>query len=234
MPAGQGFIFCQRCLTNQQIYTRAIAEYFPDDNDPEYEKFEKGFDAYKKNLEEQYPQVCAKCEPLARAQMNAVSQEVRQNHLSQCLQWTKEKMGRKEPFRWMTVPHFVGGAMWILSLAIQLLWHLFYATRASEILDKDVLIDIDERPSSFRCATNASTNERCLDLYAQAVLYSLYAAVACCWWNPKMGRKPVRARNKLLGLFQYYRLQFVSLTLRTLVWKALSAVSLDLNLTQAS
>ena len=230
----QGFVFCQRCLTNQQIYTRAIAEYLPDEDHPDYQKFENGLEAYKKRLEEQYPQVCAKCEPLARARMNAISQEVRQNHLSQCLQWTREKMGRKEPLQWSVVPHVLGGATWILSLAAQLLWHLFYATKAAEIQKGDGLLDPDSRTTLPQCVISLSTARPCLGLYEEAVRIGLYMGLLSCWWNPKMGRKPLGARNNLLGLFQYYRLQFLLLVVRVGAWKTLSSISLDLNLAQGS
>ena len=166
--------------------------------------------------------------------MNAVSQEVRQDHLSQCLKWTQERREGKEPLLWMTVPHFVGGMTWIISLAIQLLWHLFLATKAAKILHEEELFNAGDKSSSLQCIIYASTTEHCLGRYMTAVQYSLCLGLACCWWNPKLGKKPARARNKLLGLFKYYRLQFASLALRTMAWKILSTAPLDVNLTQAS
>ena len=134
----------------------------------------------------------------------------------------------------MTVPHLVGGTLWILSLMIQLLWHLFCATKAAEIFDRGGLVDINDKLSILQCVKHASTTGHCLSLFVRAVRHSLYIALASCWWNPKMGRKPARARNKLLGLSQYYRLQFISLVTRMATWKVLSTAPLDLNVAQAS
>ena len=143
-------------------------------------------------------------------------------------------MGRKEPLQWTIVPHVLGGTTWILSLAVQLLWHLFYATKAFEIYKGDGLLDPDSRASLPHCAMSLATERTCLGLYEEVVRISLYISLLCCWWNPKMGRKPIGARNNLLGLFQYYRLQFLLLVIRLGAWKTLSSIPLDLNLAQGS
>ena len=123
--------------------------------------------------------------------------------------------------------------MWITSIAVQLLWHSFYATKATEIYGRDGLLDVDDTVRSLQCLRIASTSEHCLQVYTQIVRYALYLGLAACWWNPKMGRKPIKARNKLLGLFEYYRLQLVYLAFRTAAWRAVSVGFRDVKSTQA-
>ncbi|OQN99034.1 hypothetical protein B0A48_14895 [Cryoendolithus antarcticus] len=60
-------LFCATCQHNQQIFTETLANYLPDDADPQYAAYEQRLPQFKKELEARYPQICVACAP--RVQM---------------------------------------------------------------------------------------------------------------------------------------------------------------------
>ncbi|KAK9473846.1 Ima1 N-terminal domain-containing protein [Dipodascopsis tothii] len=55
--------FCRTCETNQSIVQKILAEYLPDERDPEYAVRSQSLEAYRTTLEERYPPVCLECRP---------------------------------------------------------------------------------------------------------------------------------------------------------------------------
>lgn len=65
-PAEPEPMFCAACQRNQLLLNKTLAEYLPDEDDPDYARYAASLDTYRDELEERYPQVCHLCLPASR------------------------------------------------------------------------------------------------------------------------------------------------------------------------
>lgn len=61
--------FCTSCTTNHTIVINLLANYLPDEADPNYLELLSSLSEYKDRLYKRYPPVCARCEPVAEEEI---------------------------------------------------------------------------------------------------------------------------------------------------------------------
>lgn len=59
----ENYSFCDECIRNQTIVMQIMANYLPEEDDPEYQRLLLNSIDYKKDLESRYPLVCSRCAP---------------------------------------------------------------------------------------------------------------------------------------------------------------------------
>ncbi|KIV78755.1 hypothetical protein PV11_06367 [Exophiala sideris] len=211
-------IFCSTCLKNQQLYTYNLAQFLPDPDDPEYDKLEAELPAYKKGLEQRYPQCCARCEPKVRARLHQATYNARSDHLRRVLEKSRQRRISSR-LGWRSLLVSAAGLGYFLSLALQLAWHLY----GSQISGHTVM----PRFQSRHCFTWPEFVSPCLDVMEPVVGLSLALGLLCIWWNPGWQHKIANNVGSLTGLDTYYLVQLGLLGLRFSAWIIIPHVPLS-------
>jgi hypothetical protein len=193
-------VFCSTCLKNQRLYTLTLAESLPDPDHPKYRQFEKVIPSFKRKLDDRYPQCCAGCEPRVRERLTRANYDARADHVRRMLERSRRRrVGSR--WGWRRVVVNLAGMLYLLSLAVQLLWHLAGAQST------DVLGTCLQRPVPTTCVKG-------MEKYVGA---SLVVGLLTSWWNPKWDWK-LREEGRLVGLSLFYRAQVILLSLRFAAW----------------
>ncbi|KAF2100585.1 hypothetical protein NA57DRAFT_54664 [Rhizodiscina lignyota] len=218
-------IFCTECIKNQQLYTQAVANYYPPDlspTDPEYAKYEAAFPAYERNLQIRYPQVCAKCEPRVRARMQAAGYAAKTDHLRRMLERARGgNFQRHGVSGWRGLLVTLGGIAWWSSIILQLAWHLQGA-----MIDRDpwyMSLSRSGPLTLFGCVRGLVwspwvVERRCFAATSTYVHQALIVAALSMWWNPRLMEKISRANVRMTGLSEHLTLQLVVQLVRTAAW----------------
>lgn len=211
-------IFCSTCLKNQQLYTYNLSQFLPDPEDPEYDKLEAELPAYKKGLEERYPQCCARCEPRVRARLHQATYNARSDHLRRVLQKSRQRRisGR---LGWRSLLVTAAGLGYFVSVALQLVWHLY----GSQISQRSTIPAFQPR----ECYKYRQLTSQCLDAMEPVVGLSLALGLSCIWWNPMWQNKLANSGGSLTGLDKYYLVQLALLGLRFSAWVVIPHVPLS-------
>ncbi|PWA00870.1 hypothetical protein BB558_003060 [Smittium angustum] len=85
------FEFCNSCQTNQLIVNRLMAEYLPDEDNPEYDKLYNDSHIYRDILERKYPTSCKNCQKSVNRILAEQQSEIKINQFQQALNRTKIK-----------------------------------------------------------------------------------------------------------------------------------------------
>ncbi|KAI1630305.1 Ima1 N-terminal domain-containing protein [Exophiala viscosa] len=211
-------IFCSTCLKNQQLYTYNLSQFLPDPDDPEYDKLEAELPAYKKSLEQRYPQCCARCEPSVRARLHQATYNARSDHLRRVLGKSRQRRISSR-LGWRSLLVSAAGLGYLLSLALQLLWHLY----GSQISEQTFMPGFQPR----HCIMFRQFVSPCLDVMEPVVGLSLAAGLSCIWWNPGWQHKLANSAGSLDGLDKYYLVQLALLGLRFSAWIVIPHVPLS-------
>ncbi|KIW18589.1 hypothetical protein PV08_02877 [Exophiala spinifera] len=218
-PSSADLIFCSTCLKNQQFYTYHLAQFLPDPDHPDYEKLEAELPAYKKGLEERYPQCCPRCEPKVRAKLHQATYHARSDHLRRVLEKSRQRrIGSRLGWRSLLVS--AAGVGYFLSFVVQLGWHLY----GSQIVGKSS----EQVLSPRECYQLRVYSSQCLDALEPFVGLSLAVSLLCIWWNPKWQHKLSNHDGSLSGLYEYYLIQMALLGLRFIAWIVMFHVPLDI------
>lgn len=211
-------LFCKTCLQNQRFLTEALASYFPPSNDPDYPEYERNYPEYRKNLEDRYPQVCRKCEPRVRDRIRITGYAAKTDHLRRMMERSRESSSRVyHGWTWKRVALFIGAVGWYTSIAGQILWNLGGALTTEGDERGDGLID-DTSPSISTCLAQSWISGRvtstCSQQFAALAGPALGLGFLSIWWNPRFKEKLERGSGRILGLTEYYKIQFIFLVLR--------------------
>ncbi|CAO2658705.1 Nn.00g064280.m01.CDS01 [Neocucurbitaria sp. VM-36] len=217
MSAPSDELFCDTCQRNQTLLSNLLAAYLPDEDDPEYEKFEAAYDDYKAEVEERYPQVCQDCLPRVQNQIRNAGYAAKADHLRRIMEKSEEKRRRVQTSRQTWTLRVISLAKWtyIVSTLFGMLWHacgLFMAP------DEDVWVD--ERFSWDICLRQAvfvrSVDKSCvLSPYIVKLLhYALIADLLTIWWNPKLKVKTNSLTGRMRGLKSLWSIRVAVLLLR--------------------
>jgi hypothetical protein len=124
-PGDEAPIFCDTCQRNQTLYTNLLAEFLPEEDDAEYEKYLAAYDEYKIELEERYPQVCKDCLPRVQAQIRSANHVARADNLARIMEASKTKQKTVQTWRQAFTLNVISLAMWIYigSTLAGMLWH---------------------------------------------------------------------------------------------------------------
>ncbi|KZO89658.1 hypothetical protein CALVIDRAFT_543389 [Calocera viscosa TUFC12733] len=67
--------FCTQCVTNQKLIVEMVANYIPDESDPNYLAALANVSAYRADLERRYPPLCEECRPRVEEELRKHNNE---------------------------------------------------------------------------------------------------------------------------------------------------------------
>lgn len=212
-------------MRNQNIVQNLVAEYLPDEEDPEYEKYEASYEDWRAEIEERYPQVCRDCKARVEDQIRNAGYAAKADHLRRLMEKSEQKRRKVQTSRQSWTLRIISLAKWtyLLSFCIQVLWHLVAYMMAID----DHMWDLDAE-SSFEkstldvCFRQAflvrSVDEGCVfsSDFTKLVLYALIADGLTIWWNPRLEAKTNSISGRMRGLNSLWAIRVAVLVLRSL------------------
>jgi hypothetical protein len=196
-------LFCNTCQRNQILLNKTLAEYLPDEEDPDYARYEASLPAYTAELEERYPQVCQACLPRVHDQIRAAGYAAKADNLRRMIDKSQKHSRTVQTSRqtWTLVVIALAKWVYMFSIAAGLLWH---ALGLMVALDRAVWLDSDS--AWYTCFTQAITTQHvdqsCLVSPPMLALvqYALAADLLTLWWNPKLRIKTNSLTGRMRGL----------------------------------
>jgi hypothetical protein len=167
-------------------------------------------------LEERYPQVCENCEPKVRERIRATGYVAKTDHLRRMMQRTKARGGRERTLDWRDIVLFVGKMSWWMSIMGQLWWNIMGVL--AQRREGDGLGRVEEDLHMFVCLRQAILND--VEKGCETVAYrwariALLFGLMSIWWNNRFVEKVRNSGGRMVGLRDYYKLQVISITMRT-------------------
>ncbi|KAI1531389.1 repeatdomain containing protein [Pyrenophora tritici-repentis] len=211
-------IFCDMCQRNQTLYTNLLAEFIPEEDDPEYEKYLAAYDDYKVELEIRYPQVCQTCLPRVQDQIRNANHVARADNLARIMEASKNKRTVVQTARQAWTLRIISLAKWmyVSSTVVGMLWHtaaLIMAPDDEGMLSNHIF-------SWDICLSQAilvrSVDEACV-LSSSVVKWLQYAIIAdlvTIWWNPKLKLKTNSLTGRMHGLKSLWSIRLTVVVLR--------------------
>ncbi|KAK1239357.1 hypothetical protein MKX07_008845 [Trichoderma sp. CBMAI-0711] len=199
-------VFCEKCLKNQRLFTRSLAQYFPDDpSHPDYPELERKYYRYRKDLEKRYPQVCADCAKKVEERINQAGYTAKTDHLRRMMEKSRS---RRAPTK--TTPLDVANAMgrwlWWGGFVIQIVWHV---VSVSYMLDKNEsgMYDPDDQSYTKQLITWSNRLRAFLPSAETLIRWSIKAGFLSAWWNPHFVQFNRGFTRHLMGFTQWYCFQ---------------------------
>ncbi|KAH4412435.1 hypothetical protein HBH92_111970 [Parastagonospora nodorum] len=216
--------FCGTCQRNQTLVQNLIAEYLPDEDDPEYARYEAHFDGYRAELEGRYPQVCKDCEERVNDQIRRAGYVAKADHLRRVMERSEKKRRTPQTSRQAWTLRLIALAKWtyILSFFVQLLWHISGSIMAvdPQSLDGDRIIYPDS-VSLDVCVCQAisvrQVDDACVfaQSVTQVVVYAIVADVLTLWWNPRLKDKTNSITGRMRGLRSLWAIRAAVVVMRS-------------------
>lgn len=225
MPEPAESPFCKTCEHNQALVQQLIAEYLPDDDDPEYEKYEAAYDGYRAELEDRYPQVCKTCEERVNEQIRKAGYAAKADHLRRIMERSEQKRKAVPTSRQSLTLRLISLAKWtyILSFIVQVVWHIFGFMMAPDQRvwgEGEVLTPLTSTWDA--CVRQAyqiqSVDDWCVlspDV-TRIVFAALVADALTIWWNPRLKDKTNSITGRMRGLKTLWAVRGAVLLLRGL------------------
>jgi hypothetical protein len=214
--------FCDTCQRNQSLVQNLVAEYLPDEDDPEYARYEAAFDGYRAELEERYPQVCKGCEGRVNDQIRSAGYVAKADHLRRIMERSEQKRRTVQTSRQAWTLQLIALAKWtyILSFFVQILWHIFGYMMAVDGREWDgeaTSADIFSWDICMRQAILVRQVDECCvfsPLVTKVVMYALVADMLTLWWNPRLKEKTNSITGRMYGLKALWSIRAAVLVLR--------------------
>ncbi|KAF1960365.1 hypothetical protein CC80DRAFT_466166 [Byssothecium circinans] len=215
--------FCETCQHNQFLLNKTIAEYIPDEDDPQYAQYVKSADEYRAELEERYPQVCEDCIDRVQERIRAAGYAAKADHLRRRLEQSKKYKVPENSLRQVVTLAVICIAKWfyLVNVFFGLLWHTL-GMMASPDRDRDFDLGVCFKQALFL----RGVGESCFNSpdILQLVKYALLADLFTIWWNPKLKQKTNRPGGRMRGLKTVWFLRLVLLSGRSLAYFFLTDV----------
>ncbi|KAJ5162931.1 Protein of unknown function DUF2349 [Penicillium coprophilum] len=224
--------FCAKCARNQHLFTSSLASYFPPSDDPTDSEYERGYEQFRKSLEDRYPQVCESCEPIVKSRIRKAGYEAKSDHLRRMMDQSRANRESRQARNrsWRSLLLFVGASAYWVSIAGQLAWNLISVATLSQVSQSfDHSPDTGRSPmapNSLVSCVNQSLRFRripseCSPDLAPTAGVALIAGAASLWWNPKLRMKIDGMPGKFRGLVEYYEAQLIIMVVRCVFWAVL-------------
>ncbi|KAG6040748.1 hypothetical protein E4U41_007188, partial [Claviceps citrina] len=227
----QDDIFCQACLKNQHLFTKSLAQYFPDDpSDPDYPELERNYYRYRRNLEKRYPQVCSDCADRAEARIRQAGYTAKTDHLRRMMTLSRDRKKKKvtttrTQLDWIDA---LGKTLWRSGHVLQLLWHLVLMAQALPLQAQSDggMRDPDDRSAAATATVLLSLRRAAESLPAAETLmrWSVRTGLAAAWWNPYFVQVNRGFTRHLVGLRQWYSFQGLILFFRLIFPRGMADV----------
>ncbi|KAI9806189.1 MAG: hypothetical protein M1825_006304 [Sarcosagium campestre] len=233
-------LFCAACLKNQHLLTENLSEYLPPPDHAEYEAYVSSYPAFRRSLEERYPQICVDCEPRARARIKAAGYVAKTDHLRRLVEKTRGSSsevlwtGASWSFRGVLVG--LGGLGWATSIIGQLIWSTSaLVSREGSDDARGYSASLDPAECVRQLVTLKAVDAECSSSMTTVAGWALIAGLMSIWWNNKQAQKVRGLKGRLVGLSDYYKLQILVLSARSVAWFVLKdsdAFGLDVKAVQ--
>ncbi|KAF2273244.1 uncharacterized protein EI97DRAFT_469808 [Westerdykella ornata] len=218
MTASTQSPFCDQCQVNQTIVNKAMAEYIPDEDDPEYEQHVATATAYREELETRYPPVCENCIGRVRDQVRAAGYAARTDHLRRILENSKKRKLVYYTPRQVWTLRTISLAKWayISATCVGLLWHACGLLAVPEPLSlTQDQSDLGVCLGDFR--NRLLVSRSCFEaaLSTSLLQWAVVADFLTLWWNPKLEQKTMRPGGRVGGLMALWLLRLLVFGLRS-------------------
>lgn len=232
MPSEPERLFCNTCQRNQLLLNKTLAEYLPDEDDPEYEKYANSLDAYRDELEDRYPQVCQDCLPRVQDQIRAAGYAAKADNLRRMIDRSREHSKTVQTSRQTWTLRLIALAKWVYisSIVVGLAWHtLGLMVVPDDVTDEELGWGICLK----RVILSRRVNSYCVmsPLRVKLLQGSLVADILTIWWNPKLASKTNSITGRIRGLKSLWFVRATVLILRVLsflYWKGAAVYSSNL------
>ncbi|KAG5983312.1 hypothetical protein E4U55_000296 [Claviceps digitariae] len=204
--------FCQKCLKNQHLFTKSLAQYLPDDpSDPDYPELERNYYRYRRNLEKRYPQVCGDCAEKVEARIRQAGYTAKTDHLRRMMSLARDRKTRtRTKLDWV---HALGKTLWRSGFVLQILWHFIMITHALQVSD-DGMYDPDDQSTAARVLLTLKRATEALPAADTLMQWSIWTGVMAAWWNPHFVQVNRGFTRHLLGFTQWYSFQGLTVFFR--------------------
>ncbi|KAJ5157474.1 uncharacterized protein N7482_008574 [Penicillium canariense] len=219
-------LFCSQCIRNQHLFRTSLAGYFPPSDDPTDAEYERGYEQFKKGLENTYPQVCDACEPGVREEIRKKGYEAKADHLRRMMDRSRASKALRQvrDRSWQSLLVYAGAFGYWTSVGGQLAWDVTSAL-TSPYPQYDLGMSSDEPVSVLSCVRQAVLVRRlpseCSFDLAPTAGIALVAGSLSLWWNPKLRMKIEGKNGRFAGLGEYYQVQLIALVARCVFWALL-------------
>ncbi|KAK3048261.1 hypothetical protein LTR09_010423 [Extremus antarcticus] len=239
-PRQDDSVFCNRCRTNQRIYTEALSNYLPDEDHPQYAEYEAKLPQAKAELEKKYPLICNKCASKAQHKIRQADYYGKTQQTAKMMQDTRRNrggspVGRRDDWgKWFMrmLLSLIGMAIYA-SLLSQIAWHAYgmMAALTTTVASEDYAFeDVVFIPSLLDCAKQTRFlrfDPSCYQLFAALMPRALFASLCLIWYNPGLSSWYHRTwrMEAVGGQTEHFRIQALLLIIRYVAWVNLSNVT---------
>ncbi|KAK6347659.1 hypothetical protein TWF718_005498 [Orbilia javanica] len=126
-------VLCRSCENNHSIIVEQLANYLPEETDPNYEYLAEHIDDFRRQLEEKYPPVCDNCAPKVNSIIKGIRYNVISKGMARVLVNTEKRIHSNQiaPPRtfsgimlgnFMVLGWFAWGAAYWASIALLMFW----------------------------------------------------------------------------------------------------------------
>ncbi|KAF1922063.1 Ima1 N-terminal domain-containing protein [Ampelomyces quisqualis] len=215
--------FCDTCQRNQALLQSLVAEYLPDEDDPEYATYEAAFDGYRAELEERWPPVCRHCAARVDDQIRGAGYAAKADHLRRLMEKSEQKRRTVHTARQAWTLRLISSAKWtyICSLLGQVLWHAFGYLMAADARTWDAEAGSGAATFSWYVCLRQAIHVREVDeccvrspSVTKLVVYALAADLLTLWWNPKLEAKTNTISGRMRGLKSLWAIRVAVFALR--------------------
>nr|OQO19386.1 hypothetical protein B0A51_10594 [Rachicladosporium sp. CCFEE 5018] len=220
-------LFCATCQHNQQIFTETLANYLPDDEDPQYAAYEQRLSQFKKELEERYPQICVACAPKVQMRIHGADRM----GLTEEMARTRRRErgggrvgeGRDSWGKW-AVRWGLWGVGWVVvwSWGVQVAWHV-YAAGGMVVGKGGMRVEEATDGECVRDAMGLRFSGVCEDRLAGYVPAAIMTGLILWWWHhgeAKLYDAHVRY-EKIDGKGTHLALSLVTMAVRIVAYRIL-------------
>jgi phage FluMu protein Com len=233
-------VFCNTCLHNQQCYNDTLANYLPDEEHPQYAEYEASLPAYKKSLEERYPQICVTCAPKAQLKINRADYYSVTDNLNKTHRKANRRRGAspvpavdsRDDWHKASMRMGLGllGLIAWASIAAQVFWHA-YGIWDTMLGRGEVPVDSMEdsgfEPTLRTCLATAvllRPETSCHRLFGEYMPKILLANLCLVWYNHGLRAyyNPLIRYDHITGQKQHFVIQALVMAIRTISYVVLS------------
>ena len=199
-------IFCSTCLKNQYFYNEALSNYLPESDDPAYAECVTAEPIYRRQLEDRYPQCCARCAPKVEERMRHAAYTAKSDHMRRLLDGSR-RARVADRLGWRSLLVRLGGMVYVLSTVVDICWHIG-GVGLERYSTAWLQFPLFEKLSPTR-------------VWRSSVLIkpAFVASILTVWWNPKWQHKISGKFGRLRGLSRYYHVQAFLLVIRFVAWQ---------------
>ena len=219
--------FCDRCEKNQMIVNRALAEWLPDEDDPEYANQEKALPQYQAQLEEQFPQVCESCIDRVKGRIRQAGYAAKAEAVGRKLEQSKKYQDKGRTLRqlWTLAIIWLAKCVYVAALVATQSWHLLAAMSDFGAGNHD----FDPKTCAAEALLSRAVDKSCVvSTSAQNwVSYALLGDLLTIWWNPKLAYKTTHANRRMSGVVSQWIIRGCMALLNTGVWFVLGESSVQ-------